>query len=351
MNIQKSQIKAARQERLKALNAVVSEAHCLSELFESKGAKSELYITEADSLIREYSALWLLEFIEKNVEEAGKILHIIMNANNDNEIGRYLSSLEVMKKVPGMAHRGKVDVFTRIGELGKQEGEWRTRPGVEPPVHAGYGSNLSSRIGSAPTATLEEGWLDKLMGRTEKAEPYKPSPSKLANAAGEVVGSLSKPVRSISANLAGNVSDLDKERTELTDLVLREEPKLVEFAVAYARFFTEENLGDEIALRGMSKRGLFGGSRLASLAKQEFGRVRGFNAAAFAKQISENPDLVKTNLELARRYYTTLTGLENALDMIYQRSKAGIGKTVGGFLSGFGGDGSMSTMIGKPTEE
>jgi len=327
----KTTIRAARKKELRKLGTLLKESKNISLLSESKREKVKtVYISEINKLVFNYASLLLLEFIEKDVADLGRVLHNILNMNRENEIGRYLSSLEVMKKVPGT--KGNVDVFTRIEQISTEEGKISA---VKPTVHAGYSTRLSPTDmgpGAGTFKALEEGLIDAIKGvfKGKKQEPYQPKPSQLMDPkTGKIVGTFSPTEKTAKGNLA----DLSREREELTNLVLRDEPKLVQFTIAYLRFFGEDNLGSDIK---KAKEKILDEPNLQKFVKKEFGKIAGFNSAEFAKQIGNDLNIVDFNLRLTKnkKYLDTLTRVDQVTKGLLAKMKKGLGATIADFFGG-----------------
>jgi len=342
--INQSILKKARQKELQKLGTLLREAKAIRNLKESKSQKEikNVYLSEANRVMERYASLLLLEFIEAKVAQAGKALHVVMNANNDNEIGRYLSSLELMKtvKTPG---KRLVNVFDRLEQITKAE---KKLGDITTTVPSQYSTRLSPSslgpgVGSfrafeeqALQEAIEEGLFDKISsffgGKKEEEKPYTPKPNRFTF--GGVPGQLTRAVKTPK----GKAVDLTKEREELTDLVLKEEPKLVAFAIAYVSFFTQENFSDPAKINQMMKVKPIIGSQIESLINKKFGKLKGFNTKQFTKEIMANPDLIQTNLELSSRYSEVFMAIDEVMQGIVSGMKRGFAQTYGGIFSDLG---------------
>lgn len=326
MTFNKTKIQNARKVQLQKLISLLAEAKSIANLTESKSKKEikSVYLAETKRIIHNYSSLLLLEFMEKGVAEAGAALHVIMDKNMDNEIGRYLSSLKVMKKVKSSSRRkGKsvVSVFERLAEIDRQKAMTTvldtdkerfaartSRPykGISPklPVTAtgGFAEALEQKI--------TEGFLDFLKGKKSE-EQFVPAATDKGPA-------------------------LMAEKENLMNVVIEDMPKLVKFIVSYHRFFSEENIADEEQVKKMTKRGFFGGSPLQKLVKREFGKVQDFNTEKFTEELQSNPYIIPTNVNLNEDYGDVLLEIEDTVEEMKSRLQKGAFGTAIDFLSGFG---------------
>lgn len=326
MIFNKKKITSARKTQIQQLHSLLSEAKSIAYLAEGK-SKSNIkivYLNEVKRIIHNYSSLFLLEFMERGVAEAGEALHVIMDKNMDNEIGHYLSSLEVMKKVKSSSKkRGKsmVSVFERLAEIDRQKAMTTHLDIDKERFAARSGRAYQKRGAGLPiTATgglsedleqkITEGLFDFLRGKKNEEE--------------------------FTAAATDKTPGILVEKEKLVNLVIRDMPKLVKFIVSYHRFFFEENFGSEERMERMTKRGFFGGSPLKKLVKLEFGKVPGFDVVKFSEELVSDPYIIPKNINLNEDYGEILLDIEDTIEEMKSRLERGAFSSAIDFLGGFG---------------
>jgi hypothetical protein len=337
----KKHIQKARKARLQELKHLLSEAKSFSVLQENKRLpafqkKANHFISEYNRLVGAYGALLMLEFYEQGTKETLAVLKTIQQNNRDNEIGAFLSDLNMDKLVAAMdAITGQETAATQAA------GGFKAGKNM---AHAGYGSggftgNLGPGVGAF--RAVEEAIYEGLFGFGSKKsteEPYEPTASKLYDKSGKHVGTFG----AAELTAKGKASELTKSREQLMDEYQKEMPKVVAFIDAYLGMFTDENKKKLTAGKG------FFGSPAASLIQKEFGKVPGFNTKIFAQEIAEDPEIVANNVAMATRpaNFSALTSLEDAMNKVRARANKSVGSRLVDMFSSFGGSArGMKTMF------
>lgn len=333
MRLAKNRVKRHRQLQEQKLRKLLSEVKAIKYLSESKSTQQikAAYLAEANNLIHNIASIMLLEFIEPEMADAIKALQTIAKANMKNELGRYLYSL-------GSISKNAVERLAKIDVEEKGVGAFK------PVRHGGYGGPKPDIAGagagtfSVLKEAIKEGIFD--IFKSKKSEPYVPTPNKVLDPkTGKVIGTLG-----MEKTTAGKAADLTREREQLTDMVLKDEPKIVKFIVAYTRFFTQENFGSPAEIKSMMKSGFFGGSKLKSLVNKTFGKVPGFDTSAFVDDLVADfsdeeiapAEIVPKNLKLSAQYGDDLLGIEDAMKELQSSLKKGVVGSALDFLGGFG---------------
>lgn len=341
--MRKRYIQKARKERLSELKHLLSEAKSFSILQENKKLpvfqkKANQFISEYYRISRAYAALLMLEFYEKGTKETIGVLKNIQSANTGNEIGAFLSGLQMDKFVQAM------DAITSQEEnTTKAAGGFKAGSNM---AHAGYGSggfsgNLGPGVGSF--RAVEEAMINELFGfGTKKAavEPYQPTGNVVRSAQGDVVGKLGPA----QLTTKGQAAQLTQDREHLMAQYQKEMPKVVSFIDAYLAVFKEENK----QILKSTKKGMFGGSPAASLIQKEFGKVPGFEVKIFLEEISEDPKIIDINIAKASsaNHFEALTSLEDAAKKVQARMNKSVGSRLVDMFSSFGGGSSgIKTMF------
>lgn len=335
MKINKAKVKAARILEEKKLAKLLSEAKTLNHLAESKSTQQIklIYVNEIKRLVHNIKSFYLFEFVVKELSDAISALHDIMIKNEGNEIGRYLNSL-------GSIRKNAAERLAKIDAEEKGVGEFK------PVRHGGYGGPKPDIAGagagtfSVVREAIKEGIFDFF--KSKKSEPYVPTPNKVLDPkTGEVIGTLG-----MEKTTAGKAADLTREREQLTDMANEEEPKIISFITAYYSLFDFFAEGQSLQILS-KKAGLFGGTQLENIIKKTFGKVKGFNTQAFAKQISEDESIIRTNLQLKQKHSIALTNVSKEFEKVPMKGVLG---QAADWLSGAGYGGAPKGGVGAMRE-
>ena len=337
----KSHIKKARKARLQELNHLLAEAKEVCYLQENKNLPSfqkkvKHFISEYRRISGAYAALLMLEFYEKGTKETLGALDIIQKGNSDNELGIFLSDLNMDKLVAAM------DAITsQEKEATEAAGGFKAGKNM---AHAGYGSggfsgNLGAGVGSF--RAVEENMMNELFGfgsKKSEKEEYEPTGNVVRNAQGNVIGKLGPA----EPTAKGQAAAMTGQREQLMDEFQKELPKVVAFIDAYLAVFNEEN---KLTLKN-AKKGMFGSSPAASLVKKEFGKLPGFNVQMLLRDMQDDSELVDNNIAIASKNYSTLTSLEDTMKKVQSRMYKSVGSRLVDMFSSFGGSSrGLKTMF------
>jgi hypothetical protein len=342
----KSQVRAARKARLQELNSLIAEAKKVCFLKENKHLpsyqkKARHFISEYHRLVGAYGALLMLEFYEKGTKETLAILKTIEQGNDENEIGRFLGTLNMGDLVAAMDAISGEETAATTAAGGFKAGKNT--------AHAGYGSGGYGAVGSGGTyGTMKEDLSEDTIreglfgfGNKKVEEPYYPQANVVRDASGKNVGQLTPAMQTAK----GRASELTKNREQLMDEYQKEMPKVVSFINAYLGLFSDENKA-----KLKAPKGFFGTSPAAGLAQKEFAKVPGFNAKKLASEVTEDPELVAINIGMATNpsNFEALTSLEDTMQKVQGRALKSFGSRVVDMFSSIGGNPSrMNTMFSR----
>lgn len=287
----KKLLQNGRKQTVRNLNSLLREmkenTRFISENKNSQFANKNLVrlLTEYKKETNKYVGYSILmEFIDneskKTIEELKKVMPLLIEANKNNEIGRYLDRMQF--------GRAAAAIFQSDEEMKKTS-------------TAGKGSPFKAMVMDRPRTN----YLSRPFSLEEQLQGDE-DPQQLIDIVSETIGKVTGFVRAF-INLFGDEENV----TKLKDLVSGKK---------------KQGLFSRLVSRGPD-------SELISMVKKAFSDLPEFDAGIFAKELKEKPDIIDINKKIESEVFSIASSIPK-LDKEYRsKVKLGLGSRIASLLT------------------
>lgn len=287
----KKLLQNGRKQTVRNLNSLLREmkenTRFISENKNSQFANKNLVrlLTEYKKETNKYVGYSILmEFIDneskKTIEELKQVMPLLIKANRNNEIGRYLDSMQF--------GRAAAAIFQSDEEMRNAK-------------TAGKGSPFKAMAMDRPRAN----YLSRPFSLEEQLHG-KEDPQQLIDIVSETIGKATGFVRAF-INLFGDEENV----TKLKDLVSGKK---------------KQGLFSRLVSRGPD-------SELISMVKKAFSDLPEFDAGIFAMELKEKPEIIDINKEIESEVFSIASSIPK-LDKEYRsKIKLGLGSKIASLLT------------------